>query len=173
MNIAKSAIVSMALAAGAFGGTFGSTIQGEWQYSTFYWKATWSDGNTARITFLKNGEWDVWDSAIAPYKIIFDTSTYNKDFWANISDDGNRGRIVVGEGGVEFNQRAVFSVGWRSSWYSGLGLNGSQTWSGTASGEYADAILGTPAYYSSSYSIMPVTFAPCDMTWTINRNLNV
>ena len=173
MNTRKSTIACMALAIAVFAGAFGSTIQGEWQYSTFYWKATWSDGNTARITFLKNGEWDVWDSAIAPYKIIFDTSTYNKDFWANISDDGNRGRIAVGEGGVEFNQRAVFSVGWRSSWYSGLGLNGSQTWSGTASGEYADAILGTPAYYSSSYSIMPVTFAPSDMTWTINRNLNV
>ena len=173
MNTRKSTIVCTALAASTFIGTFGSTIQGEWQYSTFYWKATWSDGNTARITFLKNGEWDVWDSAIAPYKIIFDTSTYNKDFWANISDEGNRGRIVVGEGGVEFAQRAVFSVGWRSSWYSGLGLNGSQTWSGTASGEYADAILGTPAYYSGSYSIMPVTFAPSDMTWTINRNLNV
>jgi len=173
MNTRKSKIACMALAIAAFVGAFGSTIDGEWRYSTFYWKATWSNGNTARITFLKNGEWDVWDSAIAPYKIIFDTSTYNKDFWANISDDGNRGRIVVGEGGVEFAQRAVFSVGWRSSWYSGLGLNGSQTWSGTASGEYADAILGTPAYYSSSYSIMPVTFAPSDMTWTINRNLNV
>ena len=173
MNTWKATIVSTALTVATFVGAFGSTIQGEWQYSTFYWKATWSDGNTARITFLKNGEWDVWDSAIAPYKIIFDTSTYNKDFWANISDDGNRGRIVVGEGGVEFNQRAVFSVGWRSSWYSGLGLNGSQTWSGTVSGAYADAILGTPAYYSSSYSIMPVTFAPAGMTWTINRNLNV
>ncbi len=174
MNIMKSVGISAVVAIGMVGGAYGvSTVQGEWQYSTFYWKSTWSDGNIARITFLKNGEWDVWDSAIAPYKIIFDTSTYNKDFWANISDDGNRGRIVVGEGGVEFAQRAVFSVGWRSSWYSGLGLNGSQTWSGTASGNYADAILGTPAYYSGSYSIMPVTFAPSDMTWTINRNLNV
>ena len=175
MNIMKSAGVSAVLAVGMIGGAYGvSTVQGEWQYSTFYWKSTWSDGNIARITFLKNGGWEVWDSAIAPYKVIFDTSTYNKDFWANLSDDSNRGRIVVGEGGVEFAQRAVFSVGWRSSWYSGLGLNGSQTWSGTASGNYADAILGTPAYYGgSSYSIMPVTFAPSDMTWTINRNLNV
>ena len=174
MHIMKSAGISAVLSVGIVGGAYGiSTVQGEWQYSTFYWKSTWSDGNIARITTLKNGEWDVWDSAIAPYKIIFDTSTYNKDFWANISDEGNRGRIVVGEGGVEFAQRAVFSVGWRSSWYSGLGLNGSQTWSGTASGNYADVILGTPAYYSGSYSIMPVTFAPSDMTWTINRNLNV
>ena len=173
MNTIKSEIISVALAIGMAGGAYGiSTVQGEWQYSTFYWKATWSDGNTARITFLKNGEWDVWDSTISPYKVIFDTSSYNNNFWANISDEGNRGRIVVGEGGVEFAQRAVFSVGWRSSWYSGLGLNGSQTWSGTESGAYADAILGTPAYYSGSYSIMPVTFAS-DMTWTINRNLNV
>ena len=173
MNIMKSVTISTALAVGMVGGAYGiSTIQGEWQYSTFYWKSTWSDGNIARITTMKNGGWEVWDSAIAPYKIIFDTSSYNNNFWANISDDGNRGRIVVGEGGVEFAQRAVFSVGWRSSWYSGLGLNGSQTWSGTVSGNYADAILGTPAYYNGSYSIMPVTFAS-DMTWTINRNLNV
>ena len=128
MNITKAAIVSAALAIGAFGGAFGGTIEGEWQYSTFYWKSTWSDGNTARITFLKNGSWDVWDKAIAPYKIIFDTSTYNKEFWANISDYGDRGRIVVGAGGVEFARPAVFSVGWQSNWYSGLGLNGSQTW---------------------------------------------
>ena len=174
MNTMKSIVVSTALAVGMVGGAYGvGTVQGEWQYSTFYWKSTWSDGNIARITFMKNGGWEVWDSAISPYKVIFDTSSYNKEFWANISDDGNRGRIVIGEGGAEFAQRAVFSVGWRSSWYSGLGLNGSQTWSGTASGNYADAILGTPAYYNGSYSIMPVTFAPSDMTWTINRNLNV
>ena len=37
---------------------------------------------------MKNGGWEVWDSAIAPYKIIFDTSSYNNNFWANISDDG-------------------------------------------------------------------------------------
>lgn len=175
MNIMKSVTISTALAVGMVGSAYGiSTVDCQWQYSTFYWTSgTWSNGNIARVTFMKNGSWDVSDSAIAPYKIIFDTSSYNNNFWANISDDGNRGRIVVGEGGVEFAQRAVFSVGWRSSWYSGLGLNGSQTWSGTASGNYADAILGTPAYYNGSYSIMPVTFAPSDMTWTINRNLNV
>jgi len=175
MNTIKSIVVSTALAVGMVGGAYGvSTVDCQWQYSTFYWTSgTWSNGNIARVTFMKNGSWDVYDSAIAPYKIIFDTSSYNKEFWANASDDGNRGRIVIGEGGVEFAQRAVFSIGYRSNWYSGLGLNGSQTWSGTASGNYADAILGTPAYYNGSYSAMPVTFAPNDMTWTINRNLNV
>ena len=175
MNIIKAVSISAALAVGMVGGAYGiSTVDCQWRYSTFYWTSgTWSNGNIARVTFMKNGSWDVYDSAIAPYKIIFDTSSYNKEFWANASDDGNRGRIVIGEGGVEFAQRAVFSIGYRSNWYSGLGLNGSQTWSGTTSGGYADAILGTPAYYNGSYSAMPVTFAPNDMTWTINRNLNV
>ena len=104
MNIMKSVTISTALAVGMVGGAYGiSTVDCQWQYSTFYWTSgTWSNGNIARVTFMKNGSWDVYDSAIAPYKIIFDTSSYNKEFWANASDDGNRGRIVIGEGGVEF-----------------------------------------------------------------------
>ena len=176
MNTRKSTIACMALAVGAFSGVYGVTTNNcEWgTYSSYYWTSgTWSNGNIARVTFMKNGGWDAWDSTIEPYKVIFDTSSNNSAFWMNASDDGDRGRIVIGAGGAEFVRPAVFSIGYRSNWYSGLGLNGSQTWGGTESGTYANAILGTPAYYSGSYAAMPVMFTPADMTWTINRNLNV
>ena len=175
MNLTKRVAACGILAVGTVCTAQGAgTVDCTWEWSTISWSSTWTDGNTARVTAMKNGNLDWWNETISPWKIVFDTSAYSKDFWAISGDEGSRGRILIGGGGVEFAQRAVFSIGYRSNWYSGLGLNGSQTWSGTASGAYADAILGTPAYYGGySYSLMPVTFAPAGMTWTINRNLNL
>ena len=178
MNITKSAIVSMALAVGMAGSAHGITTNDcVWgAYSTYSWSGIWQDGNVARVTKMQgNSYWTCYNAPIRAYKLVFDLNDYNSSFWLVCNDQsGSYGHIEIGEGGVEFVKRAVFSMGYNSNWYSGLGLNGSQTWSGTASGDYADAILGTPAYYSSgTYSKMPVTFAPNDMTWTINRNLNI
>ena len=178
MNIMKTAIVSAALAVGMSGAVHGITTNNcVWGSGSYYsWSGTWQDGNVALVTRMQgNTYWYSYSAPIKPYKLVFDLNDYNSSFWlvCNDSDNGH-GHIEIGEGGVEFVKRAVFSMGFNSNWNTGLGLNGSQTWSGTESGDYADAILGTPAYYSSgTYSKMPITFAPNDMTWTIDRNLNI
>ena len=182
MNIRRIlTLCTAAIAAGIISTALGvDTIYGDWTVKNITWTdaggnpATWVDGSIAYITALKSGEVNPDFTEIKPYKVIFDTETYRKSFWANRSyDDNGTGRIRFGAGGVEFVKRAVFSCGCRSAYYSGVMLDTTQTWSGPESGSYADAIFGTPAYYNGNYALMPILFGTRDMTWTINRYLNV
>ena len=182
MNIRKSVSICAAIVAGITSTALGvDTIYGSWTANNI----TWTDGNgnttnfvagsIARITAVKDGEVNPSFSQISPYKVIFDTSTYRKTFWIDQQyNSSNQGQINIGAGGVEFVKRAVFSCGSRQSTYTGVRLATTQTWSGTEpDGYYANAIMGTPAYYNGNYALMPIIFGTSGMTWTINRKLNV
>lgn len=185
MNIRRILTICMtAIAAGITSTALGDdpiTIYGNWTANNI----TWTDGNgnstnfvtgsIARITAVKDGEVNPSFSQISPYKVIFDTSTYRKTFWIDQQyNSSNQGQINIGAGGVEFVKRAVFSCGSRQSTHTGVRLATTQTWSGTEPDSYyANAIMGTPAYYNGNYALMPIIFGTSGMTWTINRNLNV